>query len=288
MSSYWTTSPTSSPPLARRRATVSSTLSTVNMTLRRPRVFGGAIAGSISTSFGLRNFVSSSRPCPSGVRIITMSTWTLSSPLTRSTHGPSIGISPSSVMPRAVKKAIAAARSSTTTLTWSNLLIVISPVLPRPCARSRPTVLASWTRLAEETQKDEGAAKLHEVILPKDRDPRFITIRRGGTLTDSDHRLLAFWAAACAEHVLHLFEAVQPSDPRPREAIEQIRAWARAAISMSQSRPPGGHPPAPARQVSGGAPHAAYAAGQAAVGAHVAAPEPGASAYAIKAVRAAA
>jgi SAM-dependent methyltransferase len=43
-------------------------------------VFGGAIAGSISSSFGLRNFVSSSRPCPSGVRIITMSTWTLSSP----------------------------------------------------------------------------------------------------------------------------------------------------------------------------------------------------------------
>jgi len=60
-----------------------------------------------------------SRPCPSGVRIITMSTWTLSSPLTRSTHGPSTGISPSSVMPSAVKKAIAAARSSTTTLMWS-------------------------------------------------------------------------------------------------------------------------------------------------------------------------
>ena len=40
------------------------------------------------------------------------------------------------------------------------------------------------------------------MILPKDRDPRFITIRRGGTLTDSDHRLLALWAAACGEHVL--------------------------------------------------------------------------------------
>ena len=39
-------------------------------------MFGGANAGSMSTSFGLRNFVSSSRPCPSGVRIITMSTWT--------------------------------------------------------------------------------------------------------------------------------------------------------------------------------------------------------------------
>ena len=43
------------------------------------------------------------------------------------------------------------------------------------------------------------------MILPKQRDLRFITIRRGGTLTDSDHHLLASWAAACAEHVLHLF-----------------------------------------------------------------------------------
>ena len=46
------------------------------------------------------------------------------------------------------------------------------------------------------------------MILPKDRDPRFITIRRGRTLRGSDHRLLALWAAACAEHVLHLFEPV--------------------------------------------------------------------------------
>lgn len=44
---------------------------------------------------------------------------------------------------------------------------------------------------------------------PKDRDPRFITIRCGGTLTDSDHRLLALWAATCAEHVLHLFESTR-------------------------------------------------------------------------------
>ena len=68
------------------------------------------------------------------------------------------------------------------------------------------------------------------MILPKERDPRFVTIRRGGTLTDSDHQLLALWAAACAEHVLHLFEAVQPSDPRPRHAIEQTRAWARGEV----------------------------------------------------------
>ncbi len=31
-------------------------------------------------------------------------------------------------------------------------------------------------------------------ILPKERDPRLITIRRGGTLTDEHHRLLADWA----------------------------------------------------------------------------------------------
>jgi len=126
------------------------------------------------------------------------------------------------------------------------------------------------------------------VILPKDRDPRFITIRRGGTLTDSDHRLLALWAAACAEHVLHLFESVQPSDPRPRQAIEQTRAWARGEITMSQARAAGGHAMAAARELSGAARHAAYAAGQAAVVAHVAAHELGAAAYAIKAARAAA
>ncbi|HEY0602826.1 MAG TPA: hypothetical protein VGD58_07940 [Herpetosiphonaceae bacterium] len=126
------------------------------------------------------------------------------------------------------------------------------------------------------------------MILPKERDPRFITIRRGGTLTDADHRLLALWAAACAEHVLHLFESVQPSDLRPRQAIEQIRAWTRGEITMSQSRAAGGHAMAAARSLRGAARHAAYAAGQAAVVAHVAAHELGAAAYAIKAARAAA
>jgi hypothetical protein len=35
----------------------------------------------------------------------------------------------------------------------------------------------------------------------RDSPPRFVTIRRGGTLTDSDHQLLALWAASCAEHI---------------------------------------------------------------------------------------
>jgi len=126
------------------------------------------------------------------------------------------------------------------------------------------------------------------MILPKDRDPRLITIRRGGTLTDSDHQLLALWAAACAEHVLHLFESVQPADPQPRQACQQTRAWARGKITMSQARAAGGHAMAAARELSGAVRHAAYAAGQAAVLAHVAAHELGAAAYAIKAARAAA
>jgi hypothetical protein len=126
------------------------------------------------------------------------------------------------------------------------------------------------------------------VILPKDRDPRFVTIRRGGSLTDADHHLLALWAAACAEHVLGLFESAQPEDPRPRQAIEAARAWARGEIKMMQARAIGGHAMGAARDLRGAARYTAYAAGQAAVVAHVAAHELGAAAYAIKAARAAA
>ena len=126
------------------------------------------------------------------------------------------------------------------------------------------------------------------MILPKDRDPRFITIRCGGTLQDSDHRLLAEWAADCAEHVLHLFEQVQPSDERPRSAIQQARAWARGEITMAQARTAAGGANAAARDLKGAARRAAHAAGQAAAVAHVAAHELGAAAYAIRAARAAA
>lgn len=126
------------------------------------------------------------------------------------------------------------------------------------------------------------------MILPAVRDPRFITIRRGGTLTDADHHLLALWAAACAEHVLELFELARPDDPRPREAIEHARAWVRGEVTMMQARAAGGHAMGAARDLRGAARHAAYAAGQAGAVAHVAAHELGAAAYAIKAVRAAA
>ena len=126
------------------------------------------------------------------------------------------------------------------------------------------------------------------MILPKIRDPRFITVRRGGTLGDDDHHLLAMWAADCAQHVLHHFEKMRPEDDRPRRAIDPGRAWARGEVTMTQARTAAGHANAAARDLRGAARHAAYAAGQAAAVGHVAAHELGAAAYAIRAARAAA
>ena len=126
------------------------------------------------------------------------------------------------------------------------------------------------------------------MILPTIRDPRFVTIRRGGTLTDDNHHLLALWAASCAAHVLPLFEAARPDDARPREAIAAAAAWVRGEMPMMQARAAGGHAMGAARPLHGAARYAAHAAGQAGAVAHVAAHELGAAAYAIKAVRAAA
>ena len=59
------------------------------MMRRMPSVFAGAFSGSALTAGGVWNFVSSTRPWPSGVRIIAMSARTSSSPTTRSTQRPS-------------------------------------------------------------------------------------------------------------------------------------------------------------------------------------------------------
>lgn len=126
------------------------------------------------------------------------------------------------------------------------------------------------------------------MILPKIRDPRFITIRRGGVLIDQDHHRLAIWAAECAQHVLHHFESVRPDDDRPRRAIDLGHAWARGEVTMTEARTAAGHANAAARDLSGAPRFAAYAAGQAAAVAHVAAHELGAAAYAIRSVQAAA
>ncbi|QIM22296.1 hypothetical protein G7075_16040 [Phycicoccus sp. HDW14] len=126
------------------------------------------------------------------------------------------------------------------------------------------------------------------MILPAVRDPRLVTVRRGGTLTDADHGLLALWAAECAEHVLHLFEAAAPGDARPRDALAAVRGWVRGEVPMMRSRAAGGHAMGAARPLRGAPRFAAYAAGQAGCVAHVAEHDLGAAAYALKAVMAAA
>lgn len=125
------------------------------------------------------------------------------------------------------------------------------------------------------------------MILPKVRDPRLITVRRGGTLSETSHQLLALWAAECAEHVLHFFEDEQPLDSRPRDAVDAARAWARGEVKMMEARACGGHAMGAARPLQGAARYAAYAAGQAACVGHVAEHALGAAAYAIRAAQAA-
>ena len=120
-------------------------------------------------------------------------------------------------------------------------------------------------------------------ILPKVRDPRLVALRRGGTLTDEHHRLLAGWALACAEHVLPFFEEQEPGDSRPRHAIEVGRAWIRGEVPMREA-----HRAAFVANAAGrGRPDpvrcAALSAGQAVAVAHVAAHDLGAAAYAIRA-----
>lgn len=120
------------------------------------------------------------------------------------------------------------------------------------------------------------------------RDVRFVTIRRGGTLDDLHHRLLAAWAADCAEHVLDYFSAQHPDDDRPRRAIDQARAWACSEISMTQAREAAYAAHDAAKAATGAAREVARAAGHAVATAHMADHELGAAAYAIRAVRAAA
>lgn len=52
----------------------------------------------------------------------------------------------------------------------------------------------------------------------------------------STHKVLAIWAADCAEHVLPFFEDKFPTDARPREAIEAGRAWVRIEIKTGEAR----------------------------------------------------
>ena len=104
------------------------------------------------------------------------------------------------------------------------------------------------------------------------------------TLSEADRRIVAVWAADCAERVLGLFEAEAPEDRRPRDAIARTRAFARGELGVAEEirrRFTGG---GAARDVNvPAAVAAARAAGQAASIPHMGAHALGAAAYAARA-----
>ena len=92
------------------------------------------------------------------------------------------------------------------------------------------------------------------------------------TLTEDDRRILAGWAADCAERTLPLFELQAPADTRPRDAIDGLRAFARGELKVGSARALSAAAHAAARNVADpAAVAAARAAGQAAAVAHMAA-----------------
>ena len=103
-------------------------------------------------------------------------------------------------------------------------------------------------------------------------------------MSEQERRILAAWAADCAERVIELFEASVPGDARPRDAISRARAFARGELDVAgeiRRRFVGG---GAARGVSpAAAAAAAHAAGQASAVAHMGAHALGAAAYAAKA-----
>jgi hypothetical protein len=102
------------------------------------------------------------------------------------------------------------------------------------------------------------------------RDERFIAEHRGGLLKLREHRLLAKWAADCAEHVLLAFWK-NSRDHRPFKAVEKARAWSRGEIPTGDAMKAAVAAHAAARACNNAAAKAAArAAGHAVATAHMA------------------
>ena len=105
------------------------------------------------------------------------------------------------------------------------------------------------------------------------------------SLSEAERRLVAAWAADCAERALPLFENIHPTDTRPRAAIDRTRAFAlgdRNTASEIRRRFQDGGAARTAKSSAAAA--AARAAGQAAAVCHMGAHALGAAAYAAKAI----
>lgn len=105
------------------------------------------------------------------------------------------------------------------------------------------------------------------------------------TLSEQDRRIVAAWAADCAERVLPLFEAAVPDDDRPRDAIARARAFAAGELDAAgEIRRRFVAARAAQGVTDAAAVAAARSAAQAAGVAHMGAHALGAAAYALKAV----
>ncbi len=112
-----------------------------------------------------------------------------------------------------------------------------------------------------------------------------IVIKSMRKFNKQDQRLLAIWAADCAERVLPFFEKAYPQDDRPRKAIEACRTWVRTGVfKMADIRKASLDAHAAAREAkeNNAACFAARAAGQAVATAHVSEHAFGAAYYALK------
>jgi hypothetical protein len=104
------------------------------------------------------------------------------------------------------------------------------------------------------------------------------------TLSEADRRLVAAWAADCAERALGVFDSVYPDDDRPRALIARARAFARGQLDTAEAirrRFAGGVGATEVRDPAAAA--AARAAGQAAAVCHMGAHALGAAGYAVRA-----
>ena len=123
----------------------------------------------------------------------------------------------------------------------------------------------------------DAARPGHGILRVMAREPGALT------LSEDDRRVVAVWAADCAERVLALFEArARPrTDARPRDAIDGVRAFARGELQIGPMRALAAEAHAAARAVEDpAAAAAARAAGHAAAVAHMASHALAASAYA--------
>ena len=104
-----------------------------------------------------------------------------------------------------------------------------------------------------------------------------------------DQKILALWAADCAEHVLPYFEDKRPGDDRPRKAIEMCRDWAKTGVfsmAVIRSASLSAHDAAREVKENDEACFAAHAAGQAVATAHVPTHALGSAIYGIRAAAA--